>query len=112
MGIKDLSKFLRGKCPEVYTEIHISQLQFKKSAVDISLYIFKYYAIFGPDGWISAFLNFISYLRKNNIHACFIYDTKAPDEKSEERKSRKERRDKLDLRIEELTIALEKALRG
>lgn len=109
MGIKSLSKFIRGKCPEVYKEVHLSQFQFQKSAVDISLYIFKYYTIFGPDAWISAFLNLIACLRRNNIHACFIYDTKAPEEKSDERKMRKEKRDKLDARIEELIAALEKA---
>lgn len=109
MGIKDLNKFLRGKCPEVYHEIHLSQFQFQKSAVDISLYIFKYYTIFGPDAWVSAFFNLIACLRRNNIHACFIYDTKAPEEKSEERQARRDKQDKLDARIEELIVALEKA---
>jgi 5'-3' exonuclease len=109
MGIKDLSKFLRGKCPEVYKEIHLSQFQFQKGAVDISLYIFKYYTIFGPDAWVPAFFNLVACLRRNNIHACFIYDTKAPEEKAEERQARREKRDKLDARIEELISALEKA---
>ena len=109
MGIKDLSKFLRGKCPDVYKEVHLSQFQFQKGAVDISLYIFKYYTIFGPGAWVSAFFNLIACLRRNNIHACFIYDTKAPEEKSEERQARREKRDKLDARIEELIAALEKA---
>lgn len=109
MGIKDLSKFLRGKCPHIYKEAHLSNFQYKKGAVDISLYIFKYYAIFGEHGWISAFMNLISCLRRNNIHCCFIYDTKAPEEKNEERQSRKDKRDKLDERIEQLVMALEKA---
>jgi len=109
MGIKDLNKFLRSKCPQVYKEVHLSNLQFKKCAVDISLYIFKYVTIFGEDGWIAAFLNLVSCLRRNNIHACFIYDTKAPEEKNEERKDRREKRDKLDERIAQLCIALDKA---
>jgi 5'-3' exonuclease len=109
MGIKDLSKFLRGKCPQIYKEAHLSEFQYQKGAVDISLYIFKFYAVFGEHGWISAFLNLIACLRRNNIHACFIYDTKAPVEKNEERQARKEKRDKLDERIEQLIMALEKA---
>jgi 5'-3' exonuclease len=109
MGIKDLSKFLRGKCPHIYKEAHLSEFQYKKGAVDISLFIFKYYAIFGEHGWISAFLNLIACLRRNDIHACFIYDTKAPEEKNEERQARRDKRDKLDERISELVMALEKA---
>jgi len=109
MGIKDLNKFLRSKCPDVFREVHLSKLQFKKCAVDISLYIFKYATIFGEDGWIGAFLNLISCLRRNNIHACFIYDTKAPEEKNEERQHRREQREKLDERISQLCIALDKA---
>lgn len=109
MGIQNLNKFLRGKCPHVYKEVHLSQFQFKKTVVDISLYIFKYMTIFGEDGWVSAFLNLISCLRRNNIHACFIYDTKAPEEKNEERRERREKREKLAARISELVIALDKA---
>lgn len=109
MGIKDLNKFFRSKCPDVFKEVHLSNLQFKKCEVDISLYIFKYATIFGEDGWVSAFLILISCLRRNNVHACFIYDTKAPEEKNEERPHRREKREKLDERISQLCIALDKA---
>ena len=80
MGISCLHKFLRKNCPEVYQEIHLSKYAFKKIAIDISLYLFKYKTIFG-DRWISAFINLVSCMRRNNIHCVFIYDTGSPPEK-------------------------------
>ena len=52
----------------------------KKIAIDISLYMCKYKAIYG-DNWLYAFLKLISSLRKNEIHCVFIYDNGAPPEK-------------------------------
>ena len=40
MGISNLNKFLRGKCPEVFETINLSDLAYFKGAVDISLYVF------------------------------------------------------------------------
>lgn len=108
MGISGLNKFLRGKCPEVFREIHLSELRFHKGVVDFSLYVFKYKAIFG-DRWMSAILNLISCLRKNEVHVSFVYDTGAPEEKKAERERRKEQRDKLDLKITTLVDSIAKA---
>ena len=105
MGIAGLTKFLRDECPQVFQEINLADLQYKKGAVDISLYVFKYITIFG-DKWMTAILNLISTLRKNDIHCCFIYDTSAPQEKMAERESRREKRDKLDDKITMLQDAL------
>lgn len=108
MGISNLNKFLLGKCPDVFKTIHLSDLQYTKGAVDVSLYVFKYKASFG-DMWFSALFNLVMCLRRNNIHASFIYDTGAPAEKNEERQRRKEHKEKLERKIMELTLALEKA---
>jgi 5'-3' exonuclease len=108
MGISGLTKFLRDTCPEVFTEINLSDLRYKKGAVDISLYVFKYKTIFG-DKWMTALLNLVSRLRKLDVHCCFIYDTSAPEEKMIEREARREKRDKLDEKIEALNSALAKA---
>lgn len=105
MGIAGLTKFLRDTCPQVFHEVNIADLQYQKGAVDISLYVFKYITIFG-DRWLTAILNLVSTLRKNNIHCCFIYDTSAPQEKMAERELRREKRDKLDERITALQDAL------
>ena len=108
MGIKNLNKFFRDECPQVFEKTHLSNFSFKKGAVDISLFMYTYKAVFG-DTWATAVLGLISCLRRNNIHCCFIYDTSAPEEKMLERQDRKEKRDKLDTKILDLEIAFEKA---
>ena len=108
MGIATLNKFLRNNCPGVFRQINLEELQFLKGTVDISLYIFKYKTVFG-DSWMNALLNLITCIRQNNIHACFIYDTSAPEEKNDERKRRKDQKSKLDSKLAELSAALEKA---
>lgn len=108
MGISGLTKFLRDTCPQVFTEINLSDLRYRKGAVDISLYVFKYKTIFG-DKWLTALLNLVSALRKLDIHCCFIYDTSAPEEKMKEREARRDKRDKLDEKIDSLNDALAKA---
>jgi len=94
MGIKNLHKFLRKHCPEIYVETHISAYAYQKVAIDISLYLFKYKTIFG-DRWLDAFINLICCLRRNEIHCVFIYDGPSPPEKDKEKASRKASRDKL-----------------
>jgi flap endonuclease-1 len=106
MGIHSLNKFLRNNCPNIYEEIHISEYSFKKVAIDISLYLCKFKTICG-DRWLSAFINLIACLRKNEVHCVFIYDTGAPPEKEAERKERAEQRAKLEERVYKLEEAME-----
>jgi flap endonuclease-1 len=101
MGIKNLHKFLRNNCPDVYHTIHLSQLAYQKVAIDISLYMFKYKTIF-ENQWLDAFIKLISCLRKNEIHCVFIYDTGAPPEKMNEREERAARRQKLIDKIQDI----------
>jgi 5'-3' exonuclease len=108
MGIANLNKFLRGKCPDVFRKIKLDELSTLKGTVDISLYIFKYKTVFG-DNWLNALFHLLVCLRQNNIHACFIYDTSAPKEKDAERQRRKEQKAKLDDKLANLVASLEKA---
>ena len=105
MGIKNLNKFLREKCPHVFEPIHISHYGFKKVAIDISLYLHKFKAIAG-DQWLGAFLNLIASLRRNQIHCAFIFDGKSPPEKEEERKRRHQERLKLEKYVHDLEDAV------
>jgi 5'-3' exonuclease len=107
MGIHSLNKFLRNNCPDIYEEIHISEYSFKKVAIDISLYLCKFKTVCG-DRWLSAFINLIACLRKNEVHCSFIYDTGAPPEKDAERKERSAQRAKLEERVYKLEEAMEK----
>ena len=110
MGIKGLHVFLRQKCPEAYHQIHLSQLAGKKVSVDVSLFLYKYKAIFG-DGWMRAFLTLVMALRRNEVHCVFIYDTGCCPEKLAERERRKEGKNKLEDKSEELKYALDEYAR-
>lgn len=106
MGIKGLNKFLREKFPEIFEEINISTYAFKKIAIDISLFLCKYKVIFG-DKWLSSFIHLITFLRKNEIHCIIIYDGKAPIEKSDEQKKRRDVREKNEMLVNILERDLE-----
>lgn len=101
MGVKGLNKIIEKYAKEAFNPIHLSSYKYKKIAIDISLYMFKYKAIFG-ERWLVAFINLVICLRKNDIHCIFIYDSKAPPEKSAEKLKRAEQRDKLNSKIFEL----------
>lgn len=106
MGIKNLTKFLRDKFGDVFEEIHISHFAYMRVAIDISLYMYKYKSICG-DRWMSAFLNLVSCLRRNEIHCVFIYDGPAPPEKEAEQAKRREEKAKLTSIVEELEFAMD-----
>lgn len=106
MGIKSLNKFLKNNCPNVYNEIHISEYGYKKVAIDISLYMHKYKSICG-DRWLSAFINLVVCLRKNDIHCVFIYDGGSPPEKDEEKEKRVKSKEKTEEQVYLLESALE-----
>lgn len=108
MGIKNLHKFLRDVCPNVFEQIHISEYAFEKVAIDVSLYLYVYKARYGEEGWLKAFLTLVECLRKNELHSVFIYDTKAPPEKEIERQDRAKNRENAERRVFELETALEK----
>lgn len=110
MGIKNLNKFLKKHCIEVFEEIHISKYAYKKVAIDISLYLCKFKIISG-DRWLGQFINLISCLRRNEIHCIFIYDNGAPPEKLNERNERAKSREKIQDKIYILEEALSKYYR-
>jgi 5'-3' exonuclease len=98
MGIKNLNKFLQTKCPTIFEYTHLSFYAYKKIAIDISLYLHKFKAVCG-ERWITAFINLIISLRRNEIHCVFIFDGKAPPEKDLERAKRGEEKEKLELNM-------------
>ena len=107
MGIKSsFNNFLRETCPNVFEPVHISEYSFMKVAIDISLYMHKFKAVCG-ERWLSAFINLISSLRRNEIHCVFIFDGSAPPEKLGEQAKRRDNREKLDHQLYELEEAVE-----
>jgi len=107
MGISNLNKFLRKKCPSVFKEIHISEFAYKKVAIDITLFLCKFKAVCG-ENWVTAFINLVASLRRNEIHCVFIFDNGAPDEKSGEREERRKQQEQIKKKVFDLETAFEK----
>jgi 5'-3' exonuclease len=105
MGIKSLNQLLK-KYENLHEEIHISEYAFKKVAIDISNYMYKYKFTQG-DNWMASFIQLIASLRRNEIHAVFIYDSPAPDEKRFEQAKRRESREKDKQKIYKLDMAMD-----
>ena len=105
MGINSLNKLLRNRCPDVFETIHLSEYAYKKVAVDLTLFLCKFKSAYG-DRWLSAFLNLVSCLRKNEIHCIFIYEVNSPPEKEAEREKRTAQREKNEMRVYMLEEAL------
>lgn len=106
MGICNLNKFLRKKCPSVFKEIHISEYAFKRVAIDITLFLCKYKTICG-ENWVTAFINLVASLRRNEIHCVFIFDNGAPDEKNDERAERRKQQEIIKKKVFDLETAFE-----
>lgn len=101
MGIKNLHPFLRKACPVVYKEVHLSSFAYKKIAVDVSIYMCRFKTTFGKN-WLEGFLLLCMLFRENEVHPVFVYDTKFPPEKDEEKKLRAISRLKTKERTEKL----------
>ena len=105
MGIKSLHKLLKKQAAEAYREISLSEYSFRKVAVDASLFLYKYKAAAG-DRWLSALLNLIMCLRRNDVHCFFVYDGKPPDEKIAEKERRAGEKEKLREKVAAVEYAL------
>jgi len=81
MGIRLLNKFLKETCSSksIYS-IHISKLNKKIIAVDISIYLYKYES---DNTLIENIYTMISIFRYYNIIPIFVFDGVAPTEKKE-----------------------------
>lgn len=99
MGIKNFHSFLRKKTPNIYKKVHLSELQYKKFAIDTSIYMCKYKNSYG-NRWLEGFYNLVLFLKSYEINFIFVLDSKAPPEKELERESRVLLREKNKARID------------
>ena len=87
MGIKFLNKILRDNCDQSIWQINISELQNKKIAIDISIYLYKYES---TDTLLENMYLMLATFRQHNIIPIFIFDGKPPLEKKELLQKRRE----------------------
>lgn len=80
MGIRNLNKFLRTNCSESIYFKSLCELNGKKIAVDISIYMYKYKA---DNCLIENIYLMLSIFKHYNIIPVFIFDGKPPKEKHE-----------------------------
>ena len=89
MGIQHLNKFMRTNCPDAIKSITLGQLKGKVIVVDTSIYMYR----FAGDGkLIEGMYNMISLFRHYEIIPVFIFDGKAPQEKNDIIKIRRDAR--------------------
>tara|TARA_Y100000992_G_scaffold130081_1_gene85739 strand:- start:3405 stop:4355 length:951 start_codon:yes stop_codon:yes gene_type:complete len=89
MGIKFLNKYIRTNCPNAIKKIHFGELQWKKIAVDVSIYLYKFKS---ESSLMEQMYLMINLFRYYNIIPIFIFDGKPPDEKRDLINHRKELR--------------------
>lgn len=107
MGIKsNFNQLLKCIDSDIFKTIELSTFAYEKIAIDTSLYIHKFKAIAGPR-WLSCFINLVSCLRKNQLHCVFIFDGKAPREKSKEISKRRENREKMENSLFNLQLEMD-----
>ena len=87
MGVHSLNQFINANCPEAIRKITLSDLKNKKIVVDTSIYMYKFMA---DNALIDKMYQMIMLLKNNHIIPVFIFDGKAPNEKKECLKMRKE----------------------
>jgi flap endonuclease-1 len=90
MGVQHLNSLLRAHCPKAITRISLSDLSGKKIAIDTSIYMYRFLE---QGSLIENMFVLVSMLLKHNITPVFVFDGKAPLEKKELLKVRKEVKD-------------------
>lgn len=110
MGINGLCQFLRKTSPTLFAEVELSLLSGQRLAVDASVYLYKFICIDNQfkGQWLDMFINFILWLRKNNIRPVFIFDGKPPKQKERTQKERRAQRHRIEQKALELEDILEK----
>lgn len=104
MGIKNLNKFLKENAKESIKLGHVSELNDKKIAIDISIYMYK----FASEGTlIENMYLMLSIFRYYNVIPIFVFDGKPPAEKKELLQKRREDKKEAEAEFNELKNKLQ-----
>ena len=74
MGVKNLNKFLKKKCPQCIKKRSLKDFSNKTVVIDISLYLHKFYSMQGQ--LFTGLFHQVELLLKNKITPCYIFDGK------------------------------------
>lgn len=102
MGISDFYAMLERYCPQCVNTSRLSFFRGYRTAVDISVFLYKYVRSAGPRRWVDTFTQLLCTLRRCGIRPICVFDgPNPPAEKSKERDERRATTFKLKQRLEE-----------
>ena len=107
MGIKNLNRYLKDNCSESIKQISLSDLNGKKIAIDISIYLYKYET---ENVLLENIYLMLSIFRKYQIIPLFIFDGKSPPEKKELLQKRKDDKEEAKKEYEKLNNHIKDAV--
>lgn len=103
MGIKNLNTFLK-KCKSAREGVRLSKFSGKTIAVDFTNQLCRFlYRSNKENSYLLEFINFVHKFQKYKINLVFVFDGKPTEEKQYVIDHRKEYRDKLIKKIEDIT---------
>ncbi len=104
MGIKSLCQFLRKIAPDLVVQVPLKSLSGQRLAVDASVYLYKFICMNNQlkGNWVDMFINFIIWLRTNNIRPVFVFDGEPPPQKERTRAERRAIRARTEQKVLEL----------
>tara|TARA_B100000795_G_scaffold264328_2_gene244702 strand:+ start:2152 stop:3147 length:996 start_codon:yes stop_codon:yes gene_type:complete len=103
MGIKNLNSFLEKHAKMAINEYNLLRYKNKGCAIDTSIFLYKYKY---SGKFFESFINQVCHFKRFDIIPIYVFDGPPPDEKEEVLKSRKEQKNKIQMRILELELEL------
>jgi len=100
MGVRGLNGIIKNKAKEAIRIVNLEEYKGKTVAIDGNLYLYKFLSNHG--NMIDGLFLMINKLKKFKIIPVFVFDGKAPDEKSDTIAERKEQKELFEKEIEEL----------
>jgi flap endonuclease-1 len=105
MGIKNLNSFLEKHAKLAITEQNLSRYKNKKVAIDTSIFLYK----FKYSGkFLESFVNQVYHFSRFDITPIYVFDGAPPKEKQDVLDSRKEHKQKILQKVEELEEEINK----
>lgn len=103
MGVQHLNSLLRAHCPDGIKRITLGELSGKKIAIDTSIYMYRFLE---QGSLVENMFVMVNMLLKYNIIPVFVFDGKAPLEKKELLRARKEVKDTAEKEYKKLSKLL------
>jgi len=104
MGIKNLNSLISNHTKNAKFVKHLSHFSGKIFAIDTYVYLYKF--LYGKNNHINGLFFMINKLKKFNITPIFIFDGKPPEEKNETLQMRREIKNKLKSRVDNLKVKI------